>query len=845
MKKILFSLFFTQMVLFCATMMLFTGLAQAQTQADTIYGPNMLTNGGFGSSTGWTDLFISGAATTIDYNYATVPAGGTAPGLRFSLDGTGSNSAIYQAVALDAAKLYQLSAVVRQVGGAQFWLEIWLLNTKPTAGTDVVVANYPSAINPAALKPAAWGGVDNYNGPFSGALPIPSGTFTVKSSGTYYFIIKAGCLAIPAPMDLLIDNVVLKEGSISLLANGAFSSGNTGWTSLRLGTDSCTLDFNYTAQSPKNSQAPGLRITGVNNDNSWGTQTNQCIYQAVTLDSAKNYRLNFSAKNLDVTGYHGWLEAWLSPNKPQLGVDVNAAFGATNIVDNSIWADAAPSASIDGPYNTTAKQFTAPSNGSFYIVLKAGTFGVGHIDYVVDDLILEDVTPKQVFPTDSVTGLAVAAGGPFTNVISWNAVKTKPSVTYNVFVADHPWTNPTDTTVGDIPPYNIPNLNATHLLRAPNANQNLTYYYGVQAGDASGVLSGTSLTASITTLAQGVPTIAKTPPAKFVADGDLSEWITAGIKPFSLSKESGTAHAPTNQVIDNDADCSAKVYLAVDANNLYVAYDVTDDVVKVDTTGNTGPDYEQDRGDLFIGLYDWRGKFHGGLQGGVTPDYHVLFEQNRLRLDGLGVTLMYAYPDGVHPNPNYAWVQKIVSSGYTVEAKIPFTMFANAAPTRHDVLFAPTEGMRIPIDLEIMDRDNKTVADYRDGMLCYSPMSNDDSHTGMWHWTYTWIGNLMNPVTSVKQLNSVPVKYALSQNYPNPFNPSTQIRYSLEKAGNVSLRVYDMLGREIATLVDAFQNAGSYVATFNMASQNLATGVYFYRLEAGSFVATSKMMLLK
>jgi hypothetical protein len=97
----------------------------------------------------------------------------------------------------------------------------------------------------------------------------------------------------------------------------------------------------------------------------------------------------------------------------------------------------------------------------------------------------------------------------------------------------------------------------------------------------------------------------------------------------------------------------------------------------------------------------------------------------------------------------------------------------------------------------------------------------------------------------VKQENSVPVKYALLQNYPNPFNPSTVIKYSIEKAGQVSLKIYDLLGRQIASLVDADQNAGSYVVTFNMASQNLATGVYFYRLEAGSFIATYKMMLLK
>jgi hypothetical protein len=123
-------------------------------------------------------------------------------------------------------------------------------------------------------------------------------------------------------------------------------------------------------------------------------------------------------------------------------------------------------------------------------------------------------------------------------------------------------------------------------------------------------------------------------------------------------------------------------------------------------------------------------------------------------------------------------------------------------------------------------------------------LNNDNSYQDMWHWTYTWIGNLMNPV-SVKQVSMVPVKYTLSQNYPNPFNPSTQINYSLEKSGKVSLKVFDMLGREVSTLVDENQVAGTYTATFNTAGRGFSSGVYFYRLESGSFVATHKLMLLK
>jgi ligand-binding sensor domain-containing protein len=89
----------------------------------------------------------------------------------------------------------------------------------------------------------------------------------------------------------------------------------------------------------------------------------------------------------------------------------------------------------------------------------------------------------------------------------------------------------------------------------------------------------------------------------------------------------------------------------------------------------------------------------------------------------------------------------------------------------------------------------------------------------------------------------LPGKYSLEQNYPNPFNPSTQINYELSKLSKVSLKVYDLLGREVANLVNEQQSAGPHTVTWE--ASPLATGVYFYRLEAGSFVQTKKMLLMK
>ncbi len=102
---------------------------------------------------------------------------------------------------------------------------------------------------------------------------------------------------------------------------------------------------------------------------------------------------------------------------------------------------------------------------------------------------------------------------------------------------------------------------------------------------------------------------------------------------------------------------------------------------------------------------------------------------------------------------------------------------------------------------------------------------------------------LQNGITSAPIQSTAPASFALSQNYPNPFNPETNIEYSIAKAAVVSLKVYDVLGREVATLFDGMQVAGQHSVTFNAA--NLASGVYFYKLQAGANSLTKKLVLMK
>jgi flagellar hook assembly protein FlgD len=97
--------------------------------------------------------------------------------------------------------------------------------------------------------------------------------------------------------------------------------------------------------------------------------------------------------------------------------------------------------------------------------------------------------------------------------------------------------------------------------------------------------------------------------------------------------------------------------------------------------------------------------------------------------------------------------------------------------------------------------------------------------------------------TAVREENSNPVSFSLEQNYPNPFNPSTRIVYSIPKASNVTLNIYNVLGQQVKTLIHETQSQGTYTVTFNATS--LPSGIYFYRIDAGDYNQVKKMILLK
>ena len=120
-------------------------------------------------------------------------------------------------------------------------------------------------------------------------------------------------------------------------------------------------------------------------------------------------------------------------------------------------------------------------------------------------------------------------------------------------------------------------------------------------------------------------------------------------------------------------------------------------------------------------------------------------------------------------------------------------------------------------------------------------MAQSDSYTvgsGFWYAVQS------STITSVERMDdTVPREFRLDQNYPNPFNPSTTIRFAISRQAHVVLVVYDLMGRVVATLVDEQLATGEYTAVFD--AGRIASGMYLYRIQAGSHITTRRMILLK
>jgi hypothetical protein len=165
----------------------------------------------------------------------------------------------------------------------------------------------------------------------------------------------------------------------------------------------------------------------------------------------------------------------------------------------------------------------------------------------------------------------------------------------------------------------------------------------------------------------------------------------------------------------------------------------------------------------------------------------------------------------------------------------------STAPVSPPWLFcSPDSGICYPdSSMEILVSFDATELDTGDYYSAVIIISNDPFNSQV----IVPVHMLVSTTAGVENDYLIPTVFNLYQNYPNPFNPSTKIKYSIPQQFNVVIKVFDILGNEIETLVNEEKQAGAYEITWY--AEGLPSGVYFYRLQAGDFVETKKMVLMK
>jgi hypothetical protein len=454
-------------------------------------------------------------------------------------------------------------------------------------------------------------------------------------------------------------------------------------------------------------------------------------------------------------------------------------------------------------------------------------------DVVAEGEFLLDLMTPSGFSENDFTAPAVPQGlfvlggvSAGINLVSWSDVPDEDRERYTLYYSDASFTSVEDEGVYQLGIVDENVGSFEHLFFSPIVSSNQTFYYGVTATDRAGNQSEPAVSAAVSNPGRASAYFSIDPPVDFVADGDLSDW--ANIQPWVIKSSDATGTPIINNDFqhDGDADLWVKAWGAITETDIYVAMKVYDDFYFVDSNFTQ---YLQDAPDFCFGLYEYTGKDHQNYTRGARPDYHIRFLVNRAEFDHDGNARL-----GHHWEDNYHWEQ--TDSGYVLEWTYNLD---SLAAVLGDSVFTPVEGMQIPMDWLINDADAELT---REGIMRWTNVAIDNAYNNVRSWAYSWIGR-ESTFTSVEDDNGVIGDYALHQNYPNPFNPTTTINYTMKTTGKVTIKVYNILGSEVATLVNGVQNAG--VNTVNFTATDLATGIYFVRMNAGNFTSVKKIMLVK
>jgi len=470
------------------------------------------------------------------------------------------------------------------------------------------------------------------------------------------------------------------------------------------------------------------------------------------------------------------------------------------------------------------------------------------------------------------------------HTISWDDDPGLKGETYNLYASTSPITQiyPLDDPHGVYRIFTgVPEDTGyfKYTLFTPNEPESVRYYYAVTSVDSMGVENTTIVMGQNSTDSSYFGVTIYAGPLHFITreitiDGYLDEY--EDMVPIHTRPEDNYVFGDPG--IDNWLDCSADtfhgagLYFCMDENNLYYAGYVIDDVPVSGTQIGWGL-YQDDAVEVFMGLYHLksiliqdRHRTHDTLNANPDPqcfywtwhtgEWDIQFGL-AAPIESTGNTYDYltlwnqTNTGGILSNAE-AFVRNVTFiepyDGYMFELRIPFTDFYYR-PNDTTYLFRPRIGMVIPIDFQIDDEDDGDA--FREGALTWSPYNYGDvswrnpaswRHLVIYHQTSDYVGiKEKTPAVSSSE-------YFLCKNYPDPFSLFTNIEYQLPTSGNVVLKIYNILGQEVRTLVNRYQGAGSYRVRWdgrNNLGKKVTSGVYLYRLTADNFASTKKMLLLK
>ncbi len=423
------------------------------------------------------------------------------------------------------------------------------------------------------------------------------------------------------------------------------------------------------------------------------------------------------------------------------------------------------------------------------------------------------------------------------NTVVFNWVdNTLGTEQYNIYMSRNPITDLSAEGVIEIH-QGIPHGMQSYAYRPwTNDGGTYDYYFAITAFDAGveteltegGNVGPISIQTSPTLKAKYVPDFSN----NFSLDGLANEFEP--YVEYQITPETAGGDQSENWTTES-SDLYFKTTMIIDDNFIYISADVTDDDLRTDEAMQA---WQGDALEFYMGFYDAMAlsAWHPKNVNNANGDWRIGFTaRGEVSLSG-GVGSADAIP-GVEATV----FQKFTGDGYIIEARLNLDSLVAEGDD-----FVVYNGMMLPCRIDNNDWDPTMNDESRSLILqaggTVAPEGVDMNED--WLRPHAWgMLEVIDGPTDVADNSIAPVEFKLHNNYPNPFNPVTNIKYSIPEKSLVSIKVFDILGREVATLVNTVKNAGYHEVSFD--ARNLASGTYIYRITTDKQSVSKKMLLLK